>query len=234
MTGLMSKLRTFPRSLLILASVVALYATVEFVVLDRFRLTGTVKSADGIAIEDAYVLVSVKGDQLSLPLPHSDRDESLCIGSFLVRSDAEGQYRLDRLSRNFAMVSKRAMITAYASASGAETTYSPIGSSLLLPSFSVADVQVPFARETSSRAADLHQSMFNSLARVFSLNRVCGPDALTLWRVVLDEMFRIAESEQQRRMALAYCLMLSDELAKADRAPSKMECREEAFAKTMK
>jgi hypothetical protein len=197
------------RVLLTVAGVAAAWMALDFIVLDYWKLQGSVVAdSSGEGIAGSRILVSLIGDRPHSPVPHARHDTGVCITSFEVESDERGHFSLRRFSSNQYLINKRAVVTAFAPGwYSSDFTLVPVDPGLAATS-SVVRVRLKRdeGRRWSSRsyskdgsplsmdpqANEYQRTMSRAItqtSRILSESYVCGVDG---WRYVSDVLSYVA------------------------------------------
>jgi hypothetical protein len=182
---------------------------------DRFWIRGRVESSDGKPIPSARVIVTIYGDRPYVPVPHSRRRNAVCIDTFVVVADEGGNFRLNRFKSRGPFINKYVRFSVFAEGWMGEVRTERIRSNMLGPPdfFKIVLKREIMERRGYNRLSvdgeDRTRSIaFASLQRLHQSANVCDASAMPVLTEVVHRMAKISESEEERRLTLAYCRRL--------------------------
>lgn len=213
-------------ALVLLIGLVSGYLILDLLVFDKWSVGGRVfDSATGAPVRHALVMVSVVGDSLRFPWPHSDHRNGICIQSFTSATNDNGEFSASRLGRNRLMLNKRVIVNAFSPGWYQPTTVSQSASGALLGGGS--HTEVPMTKdegevwtirrpENQQRPADASGVLSRSLTEIskqLGSGPVCGAEALDYMVTVLDYAVKHARTDEERRFVVHQCSALASSVA---------------------
>jgi len=229
--------KAFDRSrmaVILLIGAVSGYLILDLLVFDKWSVGGRVfDSATGAPVRRALVLVSVVGDSLRFPWPHSAHRNEICIQSFTSATDDNGEFSASRLGRNRLMLNKRVIVSAFAPGWYQRATVSQPASSALLGGGSHAEVPMTKDKgevwsilrpENQQRPADPSGVLSRSLTEIskqLGSGRVCGAEALDYMVTVLDYAVKHARTDEERRFVVRQCSAFASSAASLAVSPGR-------------
>ncbi len=223
------------------------YLILDLLVLDRWSVGGRVfDSATGAPVRHALIMVSVVGDSLRFPWPHSTHRNEICIKSFTSATNDNGEFSASRLGRNRWMRNKRLIVSVFAPGWYQRTTVSqPANSDLFGGRF---HAEVPMTKdegevwtihrpESQQRHADASGVLSRSLTEIskqLGSGRLCGAEALEYMVTVLDYAVKHARTDEERRFVVNQCSALASSAASlavssGRSGPASLEAMTRAF-----
>lgn len=200
----------------VLCVLLAVVLLVFAVKVDRYWLRGrVVQSSDGVAISSANILVTIRGGRPYVPVPHSRRRTSLCIGTFAVVADEDGFFELSRINVDGPFINKHVTFAVFAEGWMSDIRIEPIRSNMFGPPQFFEFVLEPESMKRlgyhghETYDEQMTRSVgFDSLERMFQPVVKCDANAVPVLVKVVHRMAKISESEEERRLTLAYCRRL--------------------------
>jgi hypothetical protein len=198
----------------------------EFAILDRWRISGSVVSDDTHQpIRDADVLVTFLGDAPAVPIPHSRRNDGMCLLSRVAKTDESGKFEIDGLTLNQLALNKRGTVAVYKDGWSQPTSVSAhIRSSLLATSVLV---EVEMERDTGTRWSFFHdgvstrpltldntseayqRTMSRTLTEATNIiERACSYEAWPLLLRVLEQSAANARTIDEKAFLVRKCRVL--------------------------
>jgi hypothetical protein len=205
-----SKRKIYVSVLILVGGLIALSIFV-----DRYWIRGRVESPSGMPIPSAMIVVTVHGARPYVPVPHSRRRNSLCVASYVAVANQQGSFQLSRFSTKGPFIKKYVTISTFAEGWMGDVRMDRIQSNMLGPP---QFFRIVLDYESRERRSYLKESVpdgqrtrsvaFVSLQQLLSKNNVCGENATPVLEKVVQRMARISQSEEERRLTLAYCRRL--------------------------
>lgn len=182
---------------------------------DRYWMRGRVESRDGVPIPSAAIIVTIRGDRPYVPVPHSRRRNSLCVASYVVETNEQGVFKLNRLAFKGPFISRYVTFSTFAEGWMGNVRMERVQSNMLgPPQFfkitldSESMKRLSYLKESTYDEQRTRSAAFASLQDLMGTNNVCNASATPVLIKVVHRMAKISESEEERRLTLAYCRRL--------------------------